>query len=494
TTQPGDLTIRQLWVHPTNNHLFAATSQAGLFRSVDYGDRWAAINTGLTSLDTQLNPTGMVNTDFRAITLFQQDQQTQLVAGGIGMLISPDNLYTAPIRAGDRLQIMAPPQPLLPRDPESIPTQAEKTLEQKWLLQNQDGFIGVVMTPTPQDITLKPATDDDEIVSEIGEVLLPPSDQQQPILTLTEPLQNSYDPATVQIHANVVPATHGETVTEVLGSGDSSQDHQRFGLKKPPLTYVSAPTVSGAASTLQVRVNQVLWQEVPSLYLRSPQEQVYLTRDADDGAVTLIFGDGKSGMRLPTGMENVTASYRSGIGLSGQVGANRLSLLKIRPLGISQVTNPLPATGAADPETMTEARTSAPLTVRTLGRIVSLQDYEDFARSFAGIGKAQATVISTGNTQSVHITVAAIGGEAVLPTTALYENLMLAIANAHDPMQLVQVESYEKLLFNLEASLLIDGRYKLDRVLLQVRQAVERRFAFEHRNFGQAVTAAEVIA
>ena len=90
-------------------------------------------------------------------------------------------------------------------------------------------------------------------------------------LVVTPPLRHSYVRDSLSINANVVRATHGETVQEILGSGDASQPYQRFTLRQAPLTYVSAPTPSGAASTLQVRVNDVLWQEVPTLHGRWSQ-------------------------------------------------------------------------------------------------------------------------------------------------------------------------------------------------------------------------------
>lgn len=486
SVQPLDLTIRCLVLEPRTLQVYAGTETAGIFRSLDQGDRWAAFNQGLTSLDSQLNPLGLVNTDFRAIIPFVGS----LVAAGIGILISEDALLTAPIRAGDRLFVMAPPQPLLPRHPDP-----QLALEQRWRLQDRDGFVGVVLTPTPQDVVLEAAIAEDPSISEPATILLPPIDQQVPILTLEAPLQNSYDPATVSIFANIVPATHGETVPdEVLGSGDSSQPNQAFVLRKKPLTYVAATTPKGTISTLEVRVNEVQWQEVDSLFGHGPDEQVYITRRAQDGTVTVIFGDGVSGMRLPTGLENVRATYRSGMGLAGLMGGDRLSLLRVRPLGISEVNNPRPTSGAADPESITEARTSAPLTVRTLGRIVSLQDYEDFTRAFSGIGKARATVVSAGGVQTVHITVAASTGGVVPADSVLYTNLVQAIAQAHDPIQQVQVDSYERLLFNLEARLLIDPRYRPEPVLAQVQAVLTTRFAFEQRHFGQAVTSAEAIA
>jgi len=110
----------------------------------------------------------------------------------------------------------------------------------------------------------------------------------------------------------------------------------------------------------------------------------------NNSKATVIFGDGKSGARLPTGQENVKAAYRAGIGSDGEVGAGSLTLLKTRPFGVRGVTNPLTASSAADPEKLENARTNATLTVLTLDRIVSLRDFEDFARAFSGIGKAQA--------------------------------------------------------------------------------------------------------
>ena len=53
-----------------------------------------------------------------------------------------------------------------------------------------------------------------------------------------------------------------------------------------------------------------------------------------------------------------------------------------------------------------QARQNAPLAVTALDRLVSTQDYADFARTFAGIGKASATRLSDGRHQLVHVTIA----------------------------------------------------------------------------------------
>ncbi|WP_088888990.1 putative baseplate assembly protein [Leptolyngbya ohadii] len=490
-----DLEIRCLAIDAAGR-LLAGTGSGGLFRSSNQGELWAPVNAGLRNLDVRAilvnsDDTNSDNTNSDN-TNSDNTNSDDLLLGGIGILIDRTSLTTVELQPGDRLQLMTPPVP--------IQSAEDDTLYHRWLLQDRDGFSGTLETiavlgskPSPE-LKLLPADPKSELVSELVQVDLPPDDQEHPVLTLKAALTDAYDPETVTIAANVVRATQGETVTEILGSGDGLAANQRFVLKKPPLTYVSAATASGAASTLALRVNGILWQEVRSLYGLSGQAECYTIRIEDDGATHVNFGDGSNGARLPTGQENVTGVYRSGIGRDGNMGANRLSLLKTQPLGIRGVNNPLPASGAADRERLETARIKAPRTVRTLDRIVSLRDFEDFTRTFAGIGKAQAVALWTGNAQIVHLTIAAVGGDAVLPESSLYQNLLDAIDAARDPVQRVQVDSYQPLRFNLEARLLIDPRYDAKTVIAQVEAALQQAFAFEQRGFGQSVTSAEAIA
>ena len=310
-------------------------------------------------------------------------------------------------------------------------------------------------------------------------------------LTFAAGRQTDFKRSTLKINANVAPATHGETTSEILGNGDGSQANQRFTLKKPPLTYTAAPTPSGSASSLQLRINNLLWDEAASLYGLGPKDSEYIIRIEDDAKATVIFGDGSKGARLPTGINNVVATYRSGIGLAGEVDAGSLTILQSRPLGVRAVTNPLPAAGAADPEKMDDARAHAPLTVRSLDRIVSLDDYQDFASAFAGVGKAQAVDLWSGERHFVHLTIAGADGKPV-GAGAFKTNFEAALQAARDPAQQVQVDTFQPLLFDLVANLAVDRRYQSPQVFAAARSALGAAFAFAKRGFGQAVTAAEV--
>jgi len=314
------------------------------------------------------------------------------------------------------------------------------------------------------------------------------------VVTFNESLAHPYVRKTVNLNANVATATHGETVAETLGGGDATQAFQRFTLKQPPLTYVSASTPTGTASTLAVRVNDILWTEVTDFFGHGPEERIYTTQLDDNGNTTVIFGDGVTGARLPTGLENVKATYRKGIGLGGLVKADQLTQLMTRPLGVKGVTNPLAANGAADREQLEEARRNAPLTVLTLGRIVSLQDYEDFARTFSGIDKSLATWTWFGEKRGVFVTVAGSGGAEVLESSQLYKNLVGAMSSSGDSLVPLQVKSYQSGLFRVTASLKIDPAYVPEKVLADAEQQLRDEFSFANRSFGQPVHLSEVFA
>lgn len=311
-------------------------------------------------------------------------------------------------------------------------------------------------------------------------------------LTFESGLVYSYKRDTVTINANVAPATHGETVSEILGNGNGAQTNQKFTLRKPPLTYTAAATSTGSASTLQLRINNLLWSESPSLYELGANDQSYTLRLDDDGKPLIIFGDGLKGARLPTGVNNVVVTYRSGIGLAGQVEAGSLTILQSKPLGVKSVTNPLAASGAGDPETMDGARDNAPLTVRTLDRIVSREDYEDFAAAFAGIGKAQSVELWSGEHKLVHLTIAGEDGKPITDSDFL-KNFMDALDEVRDPTQLIKVDTFSQFLFNLKVNLAVDSRYVVKDVFTEVEAALAEAFSFPKRGFGQGVTTAEVI-
>ena len=350
------------------------------------------------------------------------------------------------------------------------------------------------VTPPPPGRTLVvtgPQVDGSTYTEEVVIDEPPDTSATTTLLHLGRNLTGSYERSSVTVYANVAPATHGETKTEILGNGDASTPFQHFTLSQSPLTYVAGPG-AGVVSTLEVRVNGIRWTEVPSFIDSAARDRVYVTRADSEGKVTVTFGDGVHGARLPTGTENITASYRVGIGLAGKLGTDQLVMLLTRPLGVRSVTNPSPTGLAADPDSPDALRTNAPLHTRTIDRVVSLTDYEDFVLSLPGYAKAQAGWQWYQRSQVVHLTVACDGGQTLDEKTRT--DLVAALVNGGDGFRVPYVDEAEPVTFDAALSVVTEP----DRVAGSVRAAVvaalRAQFGFDARSLGQPVASSEVIA
>jgi predicted phage baseplate assembly protein len=320
-----------------------------------------------------------------------------------------------------------------------------------------------------------------------------PGDRVHTVLTLAADLAYTYRRDTVKVYGNVIPATQGAGRDEAIGSGDASATGQTFALFQAPLTWVAADTPSGAASTLEVRVNGVRWHEVDSFAGRGPLEPVYVTWLGPDGRIRIRFGDGVHGARLPTGSENVRAHYRVGAGASGNLLAQQITQLSTRPLGVSGVTNPLPATGGADADGAADIRRGIPLAVGALDRLVGVPDYAAFAAARAGIGRASAVQLFDGRREVVHVTISGAGGIPLADDSLPVTTLRSALVAFGDPQLPVAVAVAEETLLLIAVQLVIAPDYAFDLVEPQVRAALIDRFSPSARDLGQPAYLSEVL-
>jgi hypothetical protein len=133
-------------------------------------------------------------------------------------------------------------------------------------------------------------------------------------------------------------------------------------------------------------------------------------------------------------------------------------------------------------------RASIPLAVRTLGRAVSRLDYEDFARAFAGVTKANAAVLPLRGGETIVVTVALDGGAERLA------DLTTALRSHGDPQVQVTVLPYHQDTFRLALKVAVAPGYDAAAVLAGVEAALRGAFAFAARDFAQPVFRSGVIA
>ena len=305
-------------------------------------------------------------------------------------------------------------------------------------------------------------------------------------ISVTPDLARSLTTENAVLLGNVCHATHGQTIAgEVLGDGDASSAFQNFRLQKAPVTFVhQAGAPHGVADTVQIQIAGVIWKESQEFFGHAGDERIFLT-SIDAKGMTVKFGDGATASRLPSGRGNVTANYRQGIGLVGNVGAGALRTLLSKPVGLKKVSNPAAAGGGAEPESLAQTRGNAPNTVRTFGRIVSLQDFEDAAREFAGVAKAHVSWEWSGEERVVYLTVAGPGGVEITGST--YAELVADLDARRDPNRALVVRSYSPVPVRLTALIFVDRDHVADSVLATVNVAIATYFSFDQQQFGQPV-------
>jgi len=127
-----------------------------------------------------------------------------------------------------------------------------------------------------------------------------------------------------------------------------------------------------------------------------------------------------------------------------------------------------------------------------LDRLVSVQDYTDFARAFAGIGKASAVHIAADGGEIVYVTIAGAENAPIDTTSDLFRNLLAAFAKFGDPQQPVRVGVAETKLLLVQATIAVLPDYQFESVVPQIRATLLSAFAFDNRDLGQSIAASEI--
>ena len=162
------------------------------------------------------------------------------------------------------------------------------------------------------------------------------------------------------------------------------------------------------------------WQAVYDLLNSEAASRHFVTEIDNDGRAHLRFSENDLGLQ-PAAYTQFIASYRTGYGPAGNVGAETITHLVYhfhRPAGIRSVRNPLPASGGLAPEPLAEVKLYAPYAFRSrLERAVLASDYADIVlRDFAAqVQRARAELRWTGSGYEVLVAVDALGSEEASP-------------------------------------------------------------------------------
>ena len=204
--------------------------------------------------------------------------------------------------------------------------------------------------------------------------------------------------------SNTVLATEGQLITlvsptavptygELIGTSDGAPNQSYMILHKP--------VVDG---TIQVYIQDgdvySQWNQVQHLTDYGLSDLVYTTYADENDNIFINFGDGVSGS-IPVPYSQIRATYIVGGGDLGNIGSNIATNISYVPnltdsqvtalKGTITVTNGTSAIAGSNPESTDQIRISAPASLRSANRAVTLKDFSDLALSVNNVGKANAT-------------------------------------------------------------------------------------------------------
>ncbi len=293
-------------------------------------------------------------------------------------------------------------------------------------------------------------------------------------------------------------------------------------LKTPPLTFAQ-PVIKNAPAT--ILLTQDPRAALPAVTLRSeslpihggdpflawlPQldlldsygDDLHFVAEMDDEGVAHIrFGDGDAGRNVDVGM-TFQATYRAGNGRAGHVGAESIVQIVWRNGTndlIAAVRNPLPSTGAIEPEPVAEVKMLAPMAFRKdLQRAITGDDYATLAQYVrypthnAQVQGAAASLVWSGSWYEAGVSVDAFGSPDLTDQLRddVTHNLERYRRMGHD----LRVGPARSVPLRLELDLCVKPKYLRAHVVAAVKAAMLALFAPDALTFGQSVYVSRIIA
>jgi hypothetical protein len=350
--------------------------------------------------------------------------------------------------------------------------------------------------------------------------------------------EETFDPATVvsSLDPDTVPDAN-PILTKVPSTQVDGCEKQELALTPPrfrprlkesPLTCAAGydpdhPPASATATmqwsvrdavpviTLKEAAASATWHPKHDLLNSGPTGRQFVVEIESDGAASLRFGDDLFGSRPASGTRFL-ATCRIGNGTRGNVGVGALSQIIPADEGlateltnpvITQVTNPLPARGGVDPETIAEARQNAPGAFRVQERAVTPDDYAERAkdRCEQDVQRAAATFRWTGSWHTVFLTVDRLRGADV--DDAFEQTLRRCLERYRMAGHDLEVDGPRYVSLEIEMEVCVQHDYfatDVEAALLELfsnRQLSDGRLSLFHPDnftFGQAVSLSPLVA
>lgn len=358
------------------------------------------------------------------------------------------------------------------------------------------GYVPTNATASSVTLTFQNSTDSAIIVPALTQVatstILNATTSQIIFETVAEitvpPISNNINGSATVI------ANQGITVTNELIGISTGFGNQVFQLSQSPVIN----------NTISISINNVTYTQVNYLIDANGYDPVFSATTNANNVTFITFGDGVSG-QIPPSSTNVYATYRVGGGTDGNVASGSIEYILTNAVpGLTVLNQDISvsgdgaATGGSNPESTDSIRLSAPKSVRSLNRAVSITDYSDLVQQISGISKAVATA-SVFTSVTVYFAPAGdkgVLGDGVTPS-GVFNNLATTaynyLVNKAPANTTITFQPPSYVPVDISVSFTVLPQYNRLQVESQVNQAISMLLAFDNVIFNDTIRVSDVL-
>lgn len=265
-----------------------------------------------------------------------------------------------------------------------------------------------------------------------------------------------------------------------------------IGITSDQVDQVYSLGVDYVYNSVQLTIGGEPWFLKDTLGRSKPTDKDYIVEVSASKEAYIRFGDGINGA-IPTAGQNIVADYYTSMGSLGNVEVNTITNTDydFSVFGIPdyRVTNINKASAGTDFEDIERIRRSAPLSLRTLERAVTDQDYIDLALLAPGVDKANM-YFSCGKTVDLYIA----PNNGGIASTGLLEDVELYFDDKK------MVTTFVKAIATGESDLYFEmtvtGKFRKDGIQLknELTSLLLDKYSYQNSDINKKIRTSDLIA